>query len=1289
MNLRTISTVFCLMCTSLTTHSQDEYMLTPLPTQSELPVASIVMPLQDSEGFMWYATRNGGLCRDNGYHIDIFCSDRSHPSLTGKSNHIKELVEDYDHHIIFTSHDGLYILDKRDYSIHQIDQELEGSTVEPILKASDSTLWACANKMIYHYDKNFKRIGKFPSLWKGRPVYPCRMMEDLDGRIWAQQWQGGIICYDKKAGHFTEQYWPDGLTPTSMVEDSDNRCYWVATWGQGIVKYLPTHKNVELQSCSTADGELAMQVIHMVKNRRCKRLFASTMYGLSAYDIVDGHLEKVDLSQVLPTGMHIIDYLAFDKRNNLWVAGSSPNTFILSQKNKDIVRNDFARVKHQLNDRPVVWNSVREGDYIWFGQDRMLLCLYNTKTEKLAFATQAGIRNYLDMNAAKFRKCKTQQGIWSYTGNDVYHIWNEGMTVKAELVATTENNIMCVYDAGDGTVYIGHMNGIDKYQLKTKQISHLPIKSRKVSEMTMSNQGVLYYCSSDHHLVCMDKSGEERIISDIGDFTSVAIDKKGIVWASDAQGDLLRYDPATQTATIDLKGSNARGDYIKGITVDSVGHLWLLSDQEVKEYNPDNGNYRILYTTDREIQMDYFYNVSTDGELVQVDGAGAILGISPLLDLNNITSSAKPMITSVSVDGQNHIVGMGTRRMDIGADAVNIEIQFSTLNHLNAKKISYAYRVDGIDNQWHYLPQGVNKASFVRLPKGRYIIELMATDEYGSWGEPVEALTLHRLPAWYETWWAYLLYIIIGLTFVGIVVWEYLIRQKRKQQQQMEQQLTEMKFRFFTNVSHELRTPLTLILTPLQSLRRRLGDVSTDTIGTQLALIDNNAQRLLSLVNRLLDFRKLEMGQQKLELSNGDFFEFIDNVCETFRPLSREKSIGLGCAIPNKSFYMNFDKSKMQHIISNLLSNAFKFTPEGGNIAVSVSELPDKKVRLQVSDTGCGINVKDLPHVFERFFQSRSTIDTSAAGTGIGLNMVQEMAQLHRGTVTVESTVDKGTTFVVTLPTDLKSFETPIKMAEPAEKGQTDITHNASNILIVDDNDEFRQFLCSELSETYNIIQATNGEEALRIIQDNDIDLIVSDVMMPQMDGMELCRRVKQDVNTSHIMVILLTARTAEEVKIEGFRSGADDYLSKPFNMEMLQLRISHLLELRRKRNEDFQRGEEVKVEEVAINEIDQKFMSDALAAVEKNIDNEEYDIDAFASDVYMSRSTLYRKIVSLTGQKPSEFIRTIRLKHAARLIKEGKYSLTEIGYMCGFSSTSYFYRCFKKQYGVQPGSYQ
>ena len=531
---------------------------------------------------------------------------------------------------------------------------------------------------------------------------------------------------------------------------------------------------------------------------------------------------------------------------------------------------------------------------------------------------------------------------------------------------------------------------------------------------------------------------------------------------------------------------------------------------------------------------------------------------------------------------------------------------------------------------------------------------------------------------------------------MGTIARYYLRHQKEKQQHRMDVQLTEMKLRFFTNISHELRTPLTLILTPLESMVKRIDrwqqedqeETHLAFISSQLMMIQRNAQRLLSLVNNLLDFRKLEMGQQKLELTNGDIFDFIRTVCETFRPISTEKGIGLGYAIPNEQLYINFDSRKLQHILYNLLSNAFKFTPAGGQIAVSVAKIDTEWLSITVKDTGCGISSRDLPHIFDRYYQSKNTADPSVTGTGIGLHLTKEYLQLHGGSITVSSKLDEGTTFTALLPTNLKMKELP----QPAESHQQaeapETESRKANLLIVDDNGEFRQFLCGELAEQYNIHQAANGEEALTVIAEQDIDLMVSDVMMPAMDGMTLCRHIKQDVSTSHVMVILLTARTAEESKIEGFRAGADDYLPKPFNMEMLQLRISHLLELRRQRNQDFLKGEDVEVEAVALNEIDQKFLRSAVEAIERHLSNEEYDIDALAADVCMSRSTLYRKLHSLTGQKPSLFIRAIRLKHAARMIKEGSYNLTEISTLCGFSSPSYFSRCFKAQYGIPPASY-
>ena len=937
---------------------------------------------------------------------------------------------------------------------------------------------------------------------------------------------------------------------------------------------------------------------------------------------------------------------------------------------------------------------MKEGDNIWLGQDREPIALYLPKAGTIAF--DKNVSTISRPSVTDFCKRQDGQGIWGKEQNQLYHLWYDGLAIQSRVETKARGFINCILDAGGGEVYIGHQEGIDLYHATTHTATRIPVSAKRVVAILKARDGNLYYASDDSRLSCYNARQGEQVLLHQSEITDMAEDENGYIWATTRHGDLLCHHPATGKTMIDDKGSNASGDNIKHIAIDAKGHLWLLSDQMVKEYNPRSRAYRIFRSSDKAIQMDCFHHVKAEGDHVTIDGAGGILYIQPSANIDQLSSGASPIVTSVTIDGIRQIVGINSKQLDIRHDAVNIEIQFSTLNYLHADKVSYAYRLSSVDTQWHYLPQGVNKATFVLLPKGDYTLELMATDEYGCWGQSIHALQLHRLPAWYESWWAYLLYLLAATLLMGSIARYYLRRQKEKQQHQMDVQLTEMKLRFFTNISHELRTPLTLILTPLENMVKKIDHWQQENqeethltfISSQLMMIQRNAQRLLSLVNNLLDFRKLEMGQQKLELTNGDILDFIRSVCETFRPISTEKGIGLGYAIPNEQLYINFDSRKLQHILYNLLSNAFKFTPAGGQIAVSVAKTDTEWLSITVKDTGCGIPIRDLPHIFDRYYQSKSTADPSVTGTGIGLHLTKEYLQLHGGSITVNSKLGEGTTFTAFLPTNIKMEEQPLP-AEPHQQAEASETEShKANLLIVDDNDEFRQFLCGELAEQYNIHQAANGEEALTVIAEQDIDLMVSDVMMPAMDGMTLCRRIKQDVNTSHVMVILLTARTAEESKIEGFRAGADDYLSKPFNMEMLQLRISHLLELRRQRNQDFLKGEDVEVEAVALNEIDQKFLRSAVEAIERHLSNEEYDIDALAADVCMSRSTLYRKLHSLTGQKPSLFIRAIRLKHAARMIKEGSYNLTEISTLCGFSSPSYFSRCFKAQYGIPPGSY-
>ena len=1271
----------------------NEYVLTELPTQQQLPVANVHCIYQDREGFIWYGTRGGGLCRDNGYHIDVFRSDRNHPDLIGASNDITSLAGDFHNHILFSTKEGFYMLDKNDYTIHVVDQQMAGKSAGPILVASDSTVWVCSAKRIYHYDQHLQLMATFPSKCMGKDAWASRIMQDSRGNIWVTQWNGGIVRYNQATRQFEEQYWEDGIVPADLVEDPTGHGFWIGTWGKGIMHYDPEKHQITPFPCTYEDSNASL-TIHLVGDNSSRRLWASTMYGLFAYDIIGGNLYPVSLAGILPDGMSVIDNTAFDNKGNLWVSGFSPHTFILSHPDTSIMKDDLSPVRKQLHNRPFIRNTVKEGDYIWLGQDRKPIALYLQKQGTIVFDKNTS--NVSRPSVTDFCKRHDRQGIWGKEQNLLYHLWYEGQTIQSQVEARVQGDINCILDAGGGEIYIGHQEGIDLYHTTTRTISHLPVSARRVVAILKARDGNLYYASDDSCLTCYNSRRGERMLSTKNEVTDLAEDSNGYIWATTRHGDLLYYHPETGKTAIDDKGSNANGDNIKHIAIDAKGHLWLLSDQMVKEYNPRSGAYRIFRSSDKAIQMDCFHHVKAEGDHVTIDGAGGILYIQPSANIDQLSSGASPIITSVTIDGIRRIVGMNSKELDIRHDAVNIEIQFSTLNYLHADKVSYAYRLSSIDTQWHYLPQGVNKATFVLLPKGDYMLELMATDEYGCWGQSIHALQLHRLPAWYESWWAYLLYLLTVALLMGTIARYYLRHQKEKQQHRMDVQLTEMKLRFFTNISHELRTPLTLILTPLESMVKRIDrwqqedqeETHLAFISSQLMMIQRNAQRLLSLVNNLLDFRKLEMGQQKLELTNGDIFDFIRTVCETFRPISTEKGIGLGYAIPNEQLYINFDSRKLQHILYNLLSNAFKFTPAGGQIAVSVAKIDTEWLSITVKDTGCGISSRDLPHIFDRYYQSKNTADPSVTGTGIGLHLTKEYLQLHGGSITVSSKLDEGTTFTALLPTNLKMKELP----QPAESHQQaeapETESRKANLLIVDDNGEFRQFLCGELAEQYNIHQAANGEEALTVIAEQDIDLMVSDVMMPAMDGMTLCRHIKQDVSTSHVMVILLTARTAEESKIEGFRAGADDYLSKPFNMEMLQLRISHLLELRRQRNQDFLKGEDVEVEAVALNEIDQKFLRSAVEAIERHLSNEEYDIDALAADVCMSRSTLYRKLHSLTGQKPSLFIRAIRLKHAARMIKEGSYNLTEISTLCGFSSPSYFSRCFKAQYGIPPASY-
>jgi DNA-binding response OmpR family regulator len=445
---------------------------------------------------------------------------------------------------------------------------------------------------------------------------------------------------------------------------------------------------------------------------------------------------------------------------------------------------------------------------------------------------------------------------------------------------------------------------------------------------------------------------------------------------------------------------------------------------------------------------------------------------------------------------------------------------------------------------------------------------------------------------------------------------------------------------------------------------------------------------MLELINQLLDFRKLEMGGEKLNLSRNDFVGFVKYTCSTFKELANNRNINfiLDCEYTN--LQIGFDRKKMQKILNNMYSNAIKFTPEGGCISTSVKLLGKEGrefVELEISDTGCGIEEKDLDLIFDRFFQSESN-DSSATGSGIGLHLVKEYVLLHEGSIRVSSKISEGSTFTIDIPTDLSGDDDTENNSLPSEE---QAYTEKKTLLIVEDNPEFRHFLAEQLSRQFNVLQAGDGEQGLEIASQKYPDLIISDLMMPVMNGLEMCERVKTDLHISHIPVILLTARLSDEAKAESYRAGADSYISKPFSFDVLMARIEMLIEQQEKRRELFRKNIEIQPESITITSLDEQFVTQALASVEKNIQNPEYSTADLCDDLGMSKSRLYPKFQSITGLTPNNFIRSIRLKRAAQLLKDSQYNINEISDMAGFNTIKYFNKYFKEEFGITPTEYR
>jgi signal transduction histidine kinase/DNA-binding response OmpR family regulator len=629
----------------------------------------------------------------------------------------------------------------------------------------------------------------------------------------------------------------------------------------------------------------------------------------------------------------------------------------------------------------------------------------------------------------------------------------------------------------------------------------------------------------------------------------------------------------------------------------------------------------------------------------------------------------------------------------------NFTVQFSALNFIHPEKNRYRYMLEGLDKQW--TTNGTGAASYSNLNPGTYNLVVYASNNDNIWSTLPATLKITVKPPFWLSPWAYIIYCVLLISLIWLFLKFKLNQQKEKYEQAQKMleinkvhEVDELKFKFFTNISHEFKTPITLILNPLEMLMKT--PVYQEYKST-LDIMHKNAHNLYNMVSEILDFRKFDLNKMTLNCSQGDIIEFAKDVCLLFSSLAAEKSIKLTFTTDLQELQMEFDKEKMHKIITNLISNAFKYTEEGHiDVSIGISE----QIYLKISDTGIGIEPEYRDKIFARFFRIEQADKNLPSGTGVGLHLVSEYVKLHGGEILLESTVGKGSVFTVLIPIQnsiikkLKNQEiiypenTGFTDEEKAGKKQVQPSH-LPLLLAIDDNEDFCEFITNLFIDDYRVATADDGEEGYRSVLDLVPDIIICDVMMPKMDGYEFCRKVKEDMRISHIPIILLTAKSSEDSKYSGIEAGADDYISKPFNIDLLKLKIAKIIQKQKAFQKQFQKKIEITTSDVEIVSIDEKFVRKAVAIVEKNMSNPEFLVEDLCKEMGMSRVYFYKKILALTGKTPSQFIRFIRLKRAVDLLEKSRLFVNEIAYQVGFNEPKYFRKYFKEEFGVTPNEYK
>lgn len=1198
------------------------------------------------------------------------------------------------------------------------------SLIKPVFDLSGA-LWLIENMRIYRLleARSLFKSGKavnIPAQIINSLYGPHTALADPGGRIWISFWNG-IAKFDPISEELTRFALPASsrqaqynfmniFSPSGSIElnkkttSLNDQSFIIAGWSRTDIAGKRTYHTFAFNMSSGKFTLLDQQhfrygeISKIYQSRSGVQWIATPGWGLykmdpqtSRFQYPEYFFQPTEKSskQLSMRAMHL-DPL----RNELWVMSNLYHLYQIQRDKATIER--MVKVKWKVQN----FAGIR-GDELWITSDKGL------------------IRR--DLNTGKFDHYdpSTQPGFSAINIGDAIFAGPE---------------VLYFVGFHEGKSGIGKFDPLTGYQFYPYHAGY-----QYFPMLFEDNQGLLWFTGSDA-VVCFDPR-ENAYLKKIGtnpeqdglshpNASSIIMDPVApdrYFWISTLGGGLNRYDRQTGAIKIYTTEEGLPNNTVYGILADENGYLWMSTNYGLSRFNPINNTFR-NYTAKDGLQSNEFnrpsFHKGTNGEMF----FGGIYGFNSFFPASINENSYIPPITFTDIlyynpqDEQqvNGWVRTGESptelsKLSLPYFANTISIEFAALDYNSTASNHFAYKLEGMNDEWiqHGKERRIN---FSGLGHGEYLLRVKGTNNDGVWNEVGATLAIIISPPWWRTWWAYAAYMLILLSILYVVRKSELNRQRLKHDLQLEhiqaeklQEMDRLKSRFFANISHEFRTPLTLILGPINTLRKTYNKPEAVE---NLDIMQRNSQRLLHLINQLLDLSRLEAGKMDIAAQPQNIIPFLKGIVFSFESLARERNIELRVddlrGQSDQPLVLNFDPEKMENVLINLLSNAFKFTPDGGAIIVELAS-DNQSATITVADSGRGIPAAALPRIFDRFHSVGDSYIKDQPGSGIGLAICKELIELHDGTITAESTVDEGSRFTITLPividvaskTD-KTESTHLQKDDPPEtlsptvsaeaaaptSEKTSENINAPQILIVEDNDDMRAYIRRQLQADFRIAEAADGaagfDEAAEVMP----ALIISDVMMPKMDGYQLCEKLKSDERTSHIPVILLTAKSSGDSKVEGLQLGADDYLIKPFNSRELLVRVKNLIEQRQKLRARFAKEIPLGPKDITVTSADEEFLQRAIAIIETNMENAHFTVEQFAAEMAFSRHHLNRKLKGLTDLSSQDFIRTIRLKRAGSLLKQQFGTVSEIAYTVGFSSPSYFTRCFREQFGMLPSEY-